>query len=424
VGCTAEQAERFSSPSPAGGSLPPPMTEPAHLSRRRARQIAVSAQLLDAPRRASIVETVRALGEVQIDPTSAVARTEHLVLWSRLGGRFRVAELERLLWQERALFEFWAHILPTSDLPIHRISMRRYPHGESTRRRYVRDWLRANDAFRRYVLAELRRRGPLRARDLENRAAEGWRTGGWNDEGQNVPMLLDVLWHQGKVMIVGRDGRQRIWDLAERSLPSVPTRRPAEVAPELLERDVRAAGIARPDRVGFLFDGPPPGRDASLQGLLAEGVLVPVEVDGLAGRWVTHRDLLDASFRGRTTLLSPFDDLISDRERTERLFDFRFRLEIYVPRAKREYGYFVLPILRGDRLIGRIDPLFDRKARVLRIQAVHAEATATAADGPAVRRAIGELASWLGAEEVSWPRLPTAWRRSNVERHSKRSTPG
>jgi uncharacterized protein len=386
------------------------MKEPIRLSRPRARRIAVTAQLLDAPRRTSIMDTVRALGEVQMDPTSAVARTEHLVLWSRLGSRFRVAELEGLLWQERALFEYWAHILPTSDLAIHRISMRRYPQGDASRRVYVRDWLRANDAFRRYVLGELRRRGPLRARDLENRAAQGWRTGGWNDEGQHVPMLLEILWNQGKVMIVGRDGQQRIWDLAERSLPEVAPRSAAAVARELAEREARAAGIARLDRIGFLFDGAPPGRDRALRTLLGEGVLVPVEVEGLRGRWVTHRDLLDAPFRGRTTLLSPFDDLISDRERTERLFDFRFRLEIYVPKAKREYGYFVLPILRGDRLVGRIDPLFDRRSGVLRINAVYAEPTAKASDGAPAVRAIADLAAWLGADEVAWPRLPRVWR--------------
>jgi uncharacterized protein YcaQ len=125
---------------------------------------------------------------------------------------------------------------------------------------------------------------------------------------------------------------------------------------------------------------------------------------------VTHRDLLDAPYRGRTTLLSPFDDLISDRDRTERLFDFRFRLEIYVPKGKREYGYFVLPILRGDRFIGRIDPRFDRRAGVLRINAVHAEPTASARDWPPAKRAIEELAVWLGADELAWPRLPAVWR--------------
>jgi uncharacterized protein YcaQ len=386
------------------------MKEPVRLSHRRARQLAVTGQLLDAPRRNSILDTVRALGEVQMDPTSAVARTEHLVLWSRLGSRFRVAELERLLWAERELFEYWAHILPTTDLAIHRISMRRYPKGDGARRAYVRDWLRANDAFRRYVLRELRRRGPLRARDLENRVVVGWKTGGWNDEGQHVPMLLDILWSQGKVMIVGRDGQQRIWDLAERSLPEVPPRPAIAVARELLERDARAGGVSREDAIGFLFDGPPPARDHAMRALQREGAIVPVEVEGLPGRWVTHRDLLDTSFRGRTTLLSPFDDLISDRDRTERLFGFRFRLEIYVPKAKREYGYFVLPILRGDRLVGRIDPLFDRKTGVLRINAVYAEPDAVASDRPALRRAVDDLAAWLGAGEVAWPRLPAVWR--------------
>jgi uncharacterized protein len=386
------------------------MPEPVHVSRRRARQLAVTGQLLDAPRPASIEEVVRHLGEVQIDPTSAVARTEQLVLFSRLGRRFRVAELERLLWAERTLFEYWAHIVPTADLPIHRISMRRYPHGTWKRREYVRRWLEANDAFVRYVIGELRRRGPLRARDLENRAAEGWQTGGWNDEGQNVPMLLDILWLQGRVMIVGRDGQQRIWDLASRSLPRVPARPASAIAADLVDHQLRARGLERLERIGTLFDGPVPTRDRAIRRHLRDGLIVPIEVEGLAGRWVAHRDLLDTTFRGRTTLLSPFDDLISDRERTERLFDFRFRLEIYVPKAKREFGYFVLPILRGDRLIGRIDPLYDRKAGVLRVDAVYAEPGATPSDWPRAQRAIDELAAWLSADEVVWPSLPAVWR--------------
>ena len=353
---------------------------------------------------------MRRLGEVQIDPTSAVARTERLVLFSRLGRRFRVAELERLLWAERTLFEYWAHIVPTADLPIHRISMRRYPHGTWKRREYVRRWLEANDAFVRYVIGELRRRGPLRARDLENRAAEGWQTGGWNDEGQNVPMLLDILWLQGRVMIVGRDGQQRIWDLASRSLPHVAARPVSAIAADLVDHQLRARGLERLERIGSLFDGPVPTRDTAIRQHLREGLIVPVEVQGLPGRWVAHRDLLDTTFRGRTALLSPFDDLISDRERTEGLFDFRFRLEIYVPKAKREFGYFVLPILRGDRLIGRIDPLYDRKAGVLRVNAVYAEPGATPSDWPPAKRAIHELAAWLGADEVVWPPLPAVWR--------------
>jgi uncharacterized protein YcaQ len=380
------------------------------LSRRRARRLAVTGQLLAAPRASSLVETVHRLGMVQMDPTSIVARTEHLVLWSRLGRGFRVAELERLLWRDRELFEYRAHIVPTADLPMHRISMRRYPHSDLTRHAYVRAWLRANDSFVRYVLGELRRRGPLRARELENRAAEGWHTGGWNDESQNVPMLLDILWSQGRVMIVGRDGQQRVWDLAERSLPAPNGRPGLEETQDLAARQLRARGIERLERIGMLFDGPPPGRKRAIDRLTRSGVIVPIEIDGLSGRWVTHRDLLDSTFRGRTTVLSPFDDLISDRDRTEKLFDMRFRLEIYVPKAKREFGYFVLPILRGDRLVGRIDPAFDRRANVLRVHAVHSQPDARPGDWPAARRSIEELASWLGAGEVLWPGLPALWR--------------
>jgi uncharacterized protein YcaQ len=380
------------------------------LSRRRARRLAVTGQLLAAPRASSLVETVHRLGMVQMDPTSIVARTEHLVLWSRLGRGFRVAELERLLWRDRELFEYRAHIVPTADLPMHRISMRRYPHSDLTRHAYVRAWLRANDSFVRYVLGELRRRGPLRARELENRAAEGWHTGGWNDESQNVPMLLDILWSQGRVMIVGRDGQQRVWDLAERSLPAPNGRPGLEEKQDLAARQLRARGIERLERIGMLFDGPPPGRKGAIDRLTRSGVIVPIEIDGLSGRWVTHRDLLDSTFRGRTTVLSPFDDLISDRDRTEKLFDMRFRLEIYVPKAKREFGYFVLPILRGDRLVGRIDPAFDRRANVLRVHAVHSQPDARPGDWPAARRSIEELASWLGAGEVLWPGLPALWR--------------
>jgi uncharacterized protein YcaQ len=376
------------------------MREPVRISRRRARQLAVIGQQLDAPRRGSILEVVTGLTEVQMDPTSSVARTEHLVLFSRLGPSFRVAELERLLWEERALFEYWAHIVPMADLAIHRISMQRYPHGPWKRHSYVRDWLAANDDFVRYALDELRRRGPLRSRDLENRAAHGWRTGGWNDEGQNVPMLLEILWSQGRVMIVGRDGQERIWDLAERSLPKAPSRPAAQLAREVVERQVRAAGVAKVDRVGRLFDGEIPGRERAIDDHLATGVIVPIDVDGLIGRWAAHRELLDAPFRGRTVALSPFDDLISNRDRTERLFDMEYRIEIYVPKAKRRWGYFVLPVLRGDRLVGRFDPLFDKKANVLRIQSIHMQDDERVGDRDAVDKAIEELRSWLGADEV------------------------
>src|ERR671934_82101 len=165
---------------------------PLDLSLTTARRLTVAGQLFTLPRPRSIEEVVHGLGSVQVDPTRVVARTEHLVLFLRLGRRFRIAELERLLWKERTLFEYRAHILPTSDLPLYRAVMRRYPQGDSSRHRYVRDWLPANAAFRRYVLAELRDRGPLRPRDVSGRSprrsgpgsrcrpgSTGWRGSGW-----------------------------------------------------------------------------------------------------------------------------------------------------------------------------------------------------------------------------------------------------
>lgn len=387
-------------------------SEARSISLRRARRLAVSAQLLSAPRPRSILEVVEGLGSVQMDPTRTVARTEHLVLWSRLGRRFGVAELERFLWQDRSLFEYRAFILPTSEYPVHRETMRRYPSTSAGRHEYVRRYLSENQTFRRYVLGRLRREGPLATRAFEDRSAVGWRTGGWNDDGRNTSMMLEVLWAKGEVMIAGRAGQERVWDLASRSLPSDAVRPPAgEEAWRLLDIQLRALGISKLSRFGWTFEGArPPGWERALAGLEREGRAVRVTVDGLRGERWAHAEVLDRPFRPRTVLLSPFDRLIHDRARSEELFDFRFRLEIYVPKAKREYGYFVMPILHGDRIVGRVDPAYDRSTNVLRINAVHAEADAPAAAWPAIRTQMDELAAWLGAEDVVLPERPAIWR--------------
>jgi uncharacterized protein YcaQ len=390
---------------------------PLKLDVPKARKLSVMGQLLSAPRPRSIEEVVRGLGKVQMDPTKAVARTEHLVLFSRLGARFRIAELERLLWQDRSLFEYWVEIVPTADLPIHRATMRRYPNGpngELASRKAIATWLADNAAFRRYVLRELRRRGPLRARDLEDRHQVPWPTGpSWTgDGGRYVAAMLDLLWFKGEVMIVGRDGQQRVWDLTGRSLPlDGPRLSQSQIARRVVEGQLRARGVAKVGQVGWAFDGRAPGWERALTELVREGVAVPVTIADRAGEWYAHADVLDRSFHPRTVLLSPFDDLISDRDHTEELFDFFFRIEIYVPKAKRQFGYFVLPILHGDRLIGRIDPRFDRETRVLHVNAVHSEEGAAASWGPSVRRTIDELARWLGAEEVRFtPKVTAVWR--------------
>ncbi len=382
-----------------------------NLTLTEARRLAILGTMLAGPRPGSVLEVVKRLGRVQVDPTAVVARAEQLTLWSRYGTYDR-DELRRLLEDEpRQLFEYNAYLVPTADLPLHRPAMARFPRPEYSRGRYIREWLADNASFRAYILDELRGRGPLLSRDLDDRAVVPWRSGGWND-GKNLGQMLDCLWRAGDIAISRRDGTQRVWDLAERVLPLVDEELPDEVAAiEIMERQLRARGFDEPG-FGQAIDYWLPAREIGLASLLADGVAVPVEIDGLPGEWLAHAELLaglDDLWQPRTTLLGPFDPLISDRERAEVLFDFRFRLEIYVPAAKRQYGYYVLPILHGDRLIGRIDPVLDRKRRALTVNAIYAEPNAPADAWPAVRAAIDGLAGWIGAEEVRLPALPAPW---------------
>ena len=377
-----------------------------------ARRLAVAGQLLDGSAPTNVVDVVRGLGSVQVDPVASVARAERMVLFSRLGP-YDVAELDAAL-ARGDLFEYWAHVVPASDYGIHREVMRRYPRGDLTRPRYIREWRAANADFRRYVLRELRRRGPLVSRDLEDRSTVQWRTGGWND-GKGLGRMLDILWFQGEITIVGREGNERVWDLAARRLPQTEPRwRARDIARAVVERGLRRKGIARRDQFGRTFDGAPPGAEQAFRALVREGIAVPARITGLDGDWWAHRDLLERNpGEPRTVLLSPFDRLVYDRERTAELHGFRYRLEMYVPPAKREYGYYVLPILHGHELIGRVDATFDRGAVALRVDGVWAERGAPADAGPDLARVLRELATWLGAEHVRLGRrIPRAWARA------------
>jgi uncharacterized protein YcaQ len=370
---------------------------------------------------------------MQLDPISAVARSHQVVLWSRVG-QYDLAALDQLLWTDRSLFEYWAHmasIVLTEDYPIHQLFMRTYAREEATGKisqRY-QQWLTVNQRLKRHILHELKRHGPLPARVFENKteAGSGWYSTGWTS-GRDVSQMLDYLWITGKIMVAGRAGtrREKLWDLSERCLPDWTPRdklAEGEVVRRAAQKTLRALGIGTQQHINQHFTRKRyPHLTETLHALQAEGVIERIHMAADKAAWFIHAEdvlLLDRVEKGefafeRTTLLSPFDNLICDRARTAKLFNFDFRIEIYTPRHKRQYGYYVLPILHGDRLIGRIDPKMVREHDRLHIHAVHAEkhAPLDRRTARAIRDAIEELATFLGATEIHYTHLvPSGWQR-------------
>ncbi|MET3566596.1 uncharacterized protein YcaQ [Leifsonia sp. 563] len=351
------------------------------LDRDEARRIAVRAQRLDARRPVGLVPLVEHLTFLQLDPTAAIAPSADLIAFTRLGASYRPEQLAEAVEHDRTLYELkaqddpvqppFAMVRPVTDLGLNLDRMAAGPIH-----RGWRAWLEANPRFRRDVLDRLRDAGPLLSKDIPDTAEVPWQSSGWTHE-KNVTHMLELLQGLGEVAVAGRIGRQRTWDLAERVYPTGIEVVPEPEATRLRdERRLRALGIARPQLVG----------EAG----------VPMRVEGNDREWRVDPAAVGQPFAGRTALLSPFDRLIHDRVRSQELFGFEYLLEMYKPAAKRRWGYFALPILHEDRLVGKLDAVADRKAGVLRVAAVHEDEPFGPSTRDAVDTAIDDLAAWLG----------------------------
>jgi uncharacterized protein len=355
------------------------------LTKAQARRIAVRAQLLDARRPTDLLAVVQQLTLLQIDPTAAIAPSADLVAWSRLGSAYRPAHLKQALEQDRVLFELDALVRPMSDLGLYLAGAADHPGYERSRA-----WLRDNDSFRRDILRLLGSSGPLTSRDVPDTCVVPWASSGWTNS-RNVTQMLEFLMMRAEVAIAGRVGRERLWDLAERVYPPDVDVPPADEAERRKnERRLASLGIARQKVRAMPLEPVDVGEAGE-----------PAVVEGVKGEWRVDPTALGEGFEGRTALLSPFDRLVYDRVRAQELFDFEYTLEMYKPAAKRRWGYFALPVLHHDRLVGKIDAIADRKASVLRLNAIHDDVKFTRTMTKAVQAELEDLASWLALSAVA-----------------------
>lgn len=371
-----------------------------------ARRAAVDAALLGdtplAPDADGILAVAQHFGGIQIDPTRTVERTQHLVLWSRLANYDR-AELDRLL-GERRLLEWNAFIVPLDRLPEILYVARRWPEGGGGWRQRVRDFLAANDEFRRSILEQLRAEGPLKSRQIDDsKATADWQSTGWT-HGKNSSQMLEFMSVRTEILVAGRVGQERLWDVAERVVPPDAPR--DELSEEEYEerrvmRAMQRFGVATLQEIRLRAYGLSiPAAKTLLARLVEEGRLVAVEMP-YPGKPAPAFALPKALERtssaeaSRTTLLSPFDPLIYDRERTKRLFAFDYKLEMYVPKEQRRFGHFVLPVLHGNALVARLDSERDRKTNELVVRRLHWESEPDEAAKAMVEAAISELAAFV-----------------------------
>jgi hypothetical protein len=379
------------------------------LTAGEARRITLAAQGFATPRPAGpvtkrqLVKLVERLGVVQIDSVNVVSRTHYLPAFARLGAYPREM-LEEVAWaKKRPLFEYWAHeasLLPVENQPLFRWRMQDAHEGAGIWKGVAR-FLRERRDFVDKVLEEIGARGPLSASDLEmgQKGEGGW--WGWSD----AKRAVECLFWTGELTTATRRGTfERVYGLPEKVLPraivQTPTPSREDAQRELLRIAIRAMGVATAFDLRDYFRMPVADARARTAELVEDGSLVPVTVKG----WRDAAFVDPAARRPRRVdaqaLLSPFDNLIWYRERTERMFGVRFRIEIYTPAHKRTHGYYVLPFLEGDALTARVDLKSDRKAGVLVVQASHAEPWASDATPVRLAQELKLMAGWLGLASV------------------------
>ena len=343
------------------------------------------AQLLSAPRPTELLDVVRHLTLLQADPTKAVAPSAELVVWTRLGSAVGRQELAAAV-RRGELVEVKGFLRPAEDVALLRAEMAAWP-GPPGRvpdwRRAQQDWIADNTECHRDILRALYDDGPLPTRELPDTTLVPWESSGWNND-RNVRMLLELTISRGEVAAAGWDGAEKLWDLAERVYPDVPVPDYDDALAIRAERRLRALGLAR----ARAQERPVEPGDVG-------GAGEPATVEGVRGAWRVDPTYLEGSFRGRTALLSPLDQLVFDRKRMAELFEFDYQLEMYKPKAKRRFGYWALPILHGDQLVGKVDATADRAAGVLRVDAVHEDGDWPAAIRTGVDRELRDLARWL-----------------------------
>jgi uncharacterized protein len=364
---------------------------PHRLTRKQARQVAIRAQWLHRDRPPGLLDLVRDLTLLQVDLTQAVAPSADLVAWSRLGTAYSPADLESALGNQ-ALVEFRGLIRPAEDLALYRADMATWDERAEMMggwRLANRDWVAANKGCRLDILHLLRAEGPLPARDIPDTCEVPWKSTGWTNN-RNVLRLLEFMEARGEVAVAGRQegrSRDRLWDLAERVYPDDTVVPAADAARIRARRRLRSLGIAR-ER----------GPECPIEPQDVGAVGEPAVIDGVRGTWRVDPARLGQRFAGRAALLSPIDRLVYDRKRMVEIFEFDYQLEMYKPAAKRRWGYYALPILYGDSLVGKVDATADHPAGVLRVDAIHRDVPFSSTMTTAVHRELRSLAAVLALD--------------------------